>query len=116
MRWWRAARLEDHGGSSWQRQKRLAEEGRWDELFPGPGRDVDEGRRGAAPLSRRRYRIDQSPEFAETAARLSPKAKRWLAEIYQVLAVTRCLDCQALMSSRIQGCPTSTPSRSWMVT
>jgi hypothetical protein len=41
-RWWRAARLEDHGGSSWQRQKHLAEKGRWDELFPGPGRDVDE--------------------------------------------------------------------------
>ena len=33
-RWWRAARLEDRGGSSWQQQKRLAEEGRWDELFP----------------------------------------------------------------------------------
>ena len=30
-RWWRAARLEDRGGSSWQGQKRLAEEGRWDE-------------------------------------------------------------------------------------
>jgi hypothetical protein len=41
-RWWRAARLEDRGASSWQGQKRLAEEGRWDELFPGPGRDVDE--------------------------------------------------------------------------
>jgi uncharacterized protein (DUF2336 family) len=27
-RWWRAARLEDHGGESWQRQKHLAEEGR----------------------------------------------------------------------------------------
>ena len=40
--WWRAARLEDHGGPSWQQQKRLVEEGRWDELFPGPGRDVDE--------------------------------------------------------------------------
>jgi hypothetical protein len=25
---------------------------------------------------------------AETAARLSPKAKRWLAELYQILAVT----------------------------
>jgi hypothetical protein len=35
-------RLEDRGGSSWQRQKRLAEEGRWDELCSGPGRDVDE--------------------------------------------------------------------------
>ena len=41
-RWWRAARLEDRGGESWQRQKRLVEEGRWDELFPGPGRGVDE--------------------------------------------------------------------------
>ena len=35
-----------------------------------------------------RYRIEQSPEIAETAARLSPKAKRWLAELYQILAVT----------------------------
>jgi hypothetical protein len=34
--------LEAHGGESWQDQKRLVEEGRWDELFPGPGRDVDE--------------------------------------------------------------------------
>jgi uncharacterized protein DUF6247 len=41
-RWYRAAQLEDHGGESWQRQKRLVQEGRWDELFPGPGRDVDE--------------------------------------------------------------------------
>jgi hypothetical protein len=41
-RWWRAARLEDRGGESWQRQQRLVEEGRWDELFPGPGRDVEE--------------------------------------------------------------------------
>ena len=40
--WWRAARLEHHGGPSWQRQRRLIEEGRWDELFSGPGRDVDE--------------------------------------------------------------------------
>jgi hypothetical protein len=40
--WWRAARIEDRGGESWQRQKRLIKEGRWDELFPGPGRDVDE--------------------------------------------------------------------------
>ena len=37
---------------------------------------------------RHRYRIEQSPEFTETAARLSPKAKRWLAELYQILAVT----------------------------
>ena len=34
------------------------------------------------------HRIEQSPEFAETAARLSPKAKRWLAELYQILVVT----------------------------
>ena len=40
--WWRAARLEHHGGPSWQRQRRLIEQGRWDELFPGSGRDVDE--------------------------------------------------------------------------
>ena len=40
--WWRAARLEHHGGEGWQRQRRLIEQGRWDELFPGPGRDVDE--------------------------------------------------------------------------
>jgi hypothetical protein len=41
-RWWLAARLEDHGGESWQRQKRLVTEGRRDELLPGSGRDVDE--------------------------------------------------------------------------
>jgi len=40
--WWRAARIEHHGGESWQRQKRLLQEGRWDELFPSPARDVDE--------------------------------------------------------------------------
>lgn len=40
--WWPAARLEHHGGESWQRQRRLIEQGRWEELFPGPGRDVDE--------------------------------------------------------------------------
>jgi hypothetical protein len=40
--WWRAARLEHHGGEAWQRQRRLIEQGRWEELFPGPGRDVDE--------------------------------------------------------------------------
>jgi hypothetical protein len=40
--WWRAAHLEDHGGETCQRQRRLIEQGRWDELFPGPGRDVDE--------------------------------------------------------------------------
>lgn len=36
------------------------------------------GRRGIAQLSSR-YRIEQSPEFAETVAGLSPMAKRWLA-------------------------------------
>jgi hypothetical protein len=41
-RWWRAARLEDHGGPSWQRQQRLAEKGHWDEVFAGQGRDVGE--------------------------------------------------------------------------
>jgi hypothetical protein len=40
--WWRAAHLEQHGGSTWQRQRRLIEQGRWDELFGGPGRDVGE--------------------------------------------------------------------------
>ena len=40
--WWRAAHLEHHGGETWQRHKRLILEGRWDELFPGPARDVDE--------------------------------------------------------------------------
>jgi hypothetical protein len=40
--WWRAARLEHHGGEGWQRQKRMIQEGRWEELLPGPGRDVDE--------------------------------------------------------------------------
>ena len=39
--WWWAARLEHQGGEDWQRQKRLIEEGRWDELFPGPPVDVD---------------------------------------------------------------------------
>ena len=34
--------MEDHGGSSWQQQKRLVEKGRWDELLLGPDRDVDE--------------------------------------------------------------------------
>ena len=29
-------------GESWQRQYRRAEEGRWDQLSSGPGRDVDE--------------------------------------------------------------------------
>ena len=41
-RWYRAASLEDRGGESWQRQKRLIQEGRWEELFPGPGRDAAE--------------------------------------------------------------------------
>jgi Family of unknown function (DUF6247) len=40
--WWRAAHLEHRGGEAWQRQKRLIQQGRWDELFPGPARDVDE--------------------------------------------------------------------------
>jgi hypothetical protein len=40
--WWRAARLEEHGGERWQRTKRLVQEGHWDELFPGPARDADE--------------------------------------------------------------------------
>jgi Family of unknown function (DUF6247) len=40
--WWRAAHLEHHGGPTWQRQKRLIQQGRWDELFPDPTRDVDE--------------------------------------------------------------------------
>lgn len=39
--WWWAARLEERGGVGWQRQKRLLQEGRWDELFPGPPVDVD---------------------------------------------------------------------------
>jgi hypothetical protein len=57
-------------------------------VVPRPWPRRRRGRGGAAPLSRRRYRIEQSPEFAETAAQLSPKAKRWLAELYQILAVT----------------------------
>jgi hypothetical protein len=40
--WYRAAFLEHHGGESWQRMKQLIQEGRWDELFPGPARDADE--------------------------------------------------------------------------
>jgi hypothetical protein len=40
--WYRAAWLEDRGGRSWQRQQRLVATQRWDELFPGPARDVDE--------------------------------------------------------------------------
>jgi hypothetical protein len=47
--WWWAARLEDHGGESWQRQKRLIQEGRWDELFPGPPVDVDAMLRESRP-------------------------------------------------------------------
>ena len=31
--WWAAALLEHHGGEGWQRQKRLIEEGRWEELL-----------------------------------------------------------------------------------
>jgi hypothetical protein len=47
--WWWAARLEDHGGESWQRQQRLLQEGRWDELFPGPPVDVDAMLRESRP-------------------------------------------------------------------
>jgi Family of unknown function (DUF6247) len=31
--WWWAARLEHHGGEGWRRQKRLIEQGRWEELL-----------------------------------------------------------------------------------
>jgi hypothetical protein len=34
-RWWWAARLEHHGGEGWQRQRRLIEGGRWEELAAG---------------------------------------------------------------------------------
>ena len=33
--WWWAARLEHLGGEGWQRQRRLIEQGRWDELLAG---------------------------------------------------------------------------------
>jgi hypothetical protein len=42
VQWHRAAFIEHHGGEDWQRTRRLIEEGRWDELAPGPARDVDE--------------------------------------------------------------------------
>jgi len=42
----------------------------------------------SCPAERAPYRIERSPQFADTVARLTPKAKRWLAEIYQILAVT----------------------------
>jgi hypothetical protein len=38
--WWWAARLEERGGESWQRQKRLLQEGRWEELL-GNSEPVD---------------------------------------------------------------------------
>jgi Family of unknown function (DUF6247) len=38
--WWWAARLEHHGGEGWQRQKRLIEQGRWEELV-GNSEPVD---------------------------------------------------------------------------
>jgi hypothetical protein len=47
--WWWAARLEHHGGEGWQRQQRLLQEGRWDELFPGPPVDVDAMLRESRP-------------------------------------------------------------------
>jgi Family of unknown function (DUF6247) len=40
--WYGAALLERHGGESWQRQKRLIEQRRWDALAPGPGRPINE--------------------------------------------------------------------------
>ena len=33
--WWWAARLEHHGGEGWRQQRRLIEQGRWDELLAG---------------------------------------------------------------------------------
>jgi hypothetical protein len=41
-RWYRAAFIEHHGGEDWQRSRRLIEQGRWDDLAPGPARNVDE--------------------------------------------------------------------------
>jgi hypothetical protein len=40
--WYRAAFIEHHGGEAWERTRRLIEQGHWDDLAPGPGRDVDE--------------------------------------------------------------------------
>lgn len=40
--WYRAAFIEHHGDAEWQRTRRLIEQGRWDELAPGPARDADE--------------------------------------------------------------------------
>jgi hypothetical protein len=40
--WYRAAFIEHHGGEDWQQTSRLIEQGRWDDLAPGPARDVDE--------------------------------------------------------------------------
>jgi hypothetical protein len=48
--WWWAARLEHHGGEGWQRQKRLIEQGRWQELLGGSGPvDVDAMLRESRP-------------------------------------------------------------------
>jgi hypothetical protein len=48
--WWWAARLEHHGGEGWQRQKRLIEEGRWEELLGSSGPvDVDAMLRESRP-------------------------------------------------------------------
>ena len=48
--WGWAARLEHHGGEGWQRQKRLIEEGRWEELLGSSGPvDVDAMLRESRP-------------------------------------------------------------------
>src|SRR5512133_3776583 len=48
--WWWAARLEHHGGEGWQRQKRLIEQGRWEELLGSSGPvDVDAMLRESRP-------------------------------------------------------------------
>ena len=48
--WWWAARLEHHGGKGWQRQKRLIEQGRWEELLGSSGPvDVDAMLRESRP-------------------------------------------------------------------
>lgn len=62
-----AARLEDHGGESWQQPRRLVEEGRREELFPGPARDVDQVVEKVSDPSNRQvpplleYRLAESP-------------------------------------------------------
>jgi Family of unknown function (DUF6247) len=40
--WYRSAFIEHRGTEAWQRMRHLIEQGRWDELAPGPARDVDE--------------------------------------------------------------------------